>query len=49
MNWVKNVGKVIPNSQWQDTNITVANNILYNVFKNDRRDTLCEVTPNDVS
>ena len=49
MNWVKNVGKVIPNSQWQDTNITVANNILYNVFKNDRRDTLYEVTPNDVS
>lgn len=49
MNWVKNVGKVISNSQWQDTNITVANNILYNVFKNDRRDTLYEVTPNDVS
>lgn len=49
MNWVKNVGKVIPNSQWQDTNITVANNILYNVFKNDRSDTLYEVTPNDVS
>lgn len=49
MNWVENVGKVIPNSQWQDTNITVANNILYNVFKNDRRDTLYEVTPNDVS
>lgn len=49
MNWVKNVGKVIPNSQWQDTNITVVNNILYNVFKNDRRDTLYEVTPNDVS
>ena len=49
MNWVKNVGKVIPNSQWQDTNITVAINILYNVFKNDRRDTLYEVTPNDVS
>ena len=49
MNWVKNVGKVIPNSQWQYTNITVANNILYNVFKNDRRDTLYEVTPNDVS
>lgn len=49
MNWVKNIGKVIPNSQWQDTNITVANNILYNVFKNDRRDTLYEVTPNDVS
>ena len=49
MNWVETVGVVVPNSQWQDTNITVADNILYRVFKNDKRDTLYEVTPEDVS
>lgn len=49
MNWVENAGTVVPNSQWQDTNITVADNILYKVFKNDKRDTLYEVTPQDVS
>lgn len=49
MNWVETVGTVVPNSTWQDENITVANNILYKVFKTDKRDTLYEVTPKDVS
>ncbi len=49
MNWVESVGTIIPNSDWQDENITVANNILYKVFKTDKRDTLYEVTPKDVS
>lgn len=49
MNWVESVGTVIPNSQWQDRKITVANNILYNVFRNDKRDTLYEMIPEDVS
>lgn len=49
MNWVETVGTVVPNSTWQDTNTTVADNILYKVFRNDKRDTLYEVTPEDVS
>lgn len=49
MNWVETVGTVVSNGTWQDENITVANNILYKVFKTDNRDTLYEVTPKDVS
>lgn len=49
MNWVETVGTVIPNNKWQDTKVTVANNILYKVLKNDKRDTLYEVSPQDVN
>lgn len=49
MNWVETIGTVVQNSTWQDESITVANNILYKVFKTDKRDTLYEVTPKDVS